>query len=334
MTFDSIRGQDRVVQTLRRALARGRLAHALIFAGPAGVGKRMTARALATALFCKNEPGLGCGACDDCHLLETGGHPDLFIEDLARAREEKATATRLSIDQMRRTRSQLSMRPVKGDKKVGLIDQAELLTTDAQNALLKTLEEPPGETTLILVATNPDALLTTIRSRCQCLLFAPLDRDLVRELLVDEGIEPEVAETAAALAEGSLDHARSLAAEGGLEYTAELRAKLAALPRATLPQVLDLAAELAAPRGEKGQAQQQLNRATVLDWCRDRVLEAAAATAPAGSEDAGDDLNRLDEVRRALQRVDRAYAINREFERNANSHLAWDRLLLDLRQAR
>lgn len=333
MKFDSIRGQDRVVQTIRRALGRGRLAHALIFTGPGGVGKRTTAHALATALFCKNAPGTGCGTCDDCHLMAAGNHPDFFVEDLARAREEKATATKLSIDQMRRVRSQLAMRSVKGSKKVGLIDQAELLTTDAQNALLKTLEEPPGETTLILVTTNADSLLTTIRSRCQCVAFAPLERDLIRDLLVEQETDPEVAETAAGLAEGSLDRARILAAEGGLEYTGELRTKLAALPRSRLPEVLDLAAELAGPRGEKGQAQQQLNRATVLDWCRERLLEAAAATEPASGE-AGDVHERLDEVRRALRRLDRAYAISREFERNANSHLAWDRLLLDLREAR
>lgn len=331
MTFESIRGQERALATLRRALDRGRLAHALIFAGPGGIGKRTTARALATALFCKNDPGLGCGACDDCHLLETGGHPDLFVEDLERAREERATASKLSIDQMRRVRAQLSMRGVRSDKKVGIIDQAELLTTDAQNALLKTLEEPPGQTTLILVTTNADALLSTIRSRCQCIPFAPLEPALIREILESEGTDPDLAETAAGLAEGSLDRARSLAAEDGLEYTAELRAKLDALPRATLPDVLDLAAELAAPRGEKGRTRQQLNRATVLEWCRDRVLRAAEATAPPTD---GNDHDRLDEVRRALRRVDRAYAISREFERNANSHLAWDRLLLDLRESR
>ena len=265
--------------------------------------------------------------------MEAGNHPDLFVEDLARAREEKATATKLSIEQMRRVRSQLSMRAVRGAKKVGLIDQAELLTTDAQNALLKTLEEPPGETTLVLITTNADALLKTIRSRCQCLAFAPLDRELLCELLTEQATDPATAESAAALAEGSLDRARVLAEEGGLEYTAELRAKLAALPKARLPQVLDLAAELAAPRGEKGQAQQQLNRATVLDWCRDRLLEAAAATEPA-TGDASDVHERLDGVRSALRRLDRAYAISREFERNANAHLAWDRLLLDLREAR
>ncbi|MDG2307925.1 MAG: DNA polymerase III subunit delta' [Candidatus Binatia bacterium] len=337
MTFESIRGQDGAIQSIRRALGRGRLSHALIFAGPGGVGKGMAAHALATALFCKNDPGLGCGACEDCHLMETGGHPDLFVEDLARAREEKPTASRLSIDQIRRTRSQLAMRGVRGNKKVGLIDQAELLSIDAQNALLKTLEEPPGETTLVLVSTNADALLTTIRSRCQTLLFAPLERELLQELLVNDGTDPEVAKHAAALAEGSLDRARSLAAEGGLEYTAELRGKLATLPKLRLPQVLDLAAELAAPRGEKGQAQQQLNRATVLDWCRDQLLEAARATEStdaAGTDDEAEAHDRLHEIRRALRRADRAYAINREFERNANSHLAWDRLLLDLRESR
>ena len=265
--------------------------------------------------------------------MDTGSHPDLFVEDLERAREEKATATRLSIEQMRRVRAQLAMRSVRGVRKVGLIDQAELLTPDAQNALLKTLEEPPGRTTLILVATRADALLATIRSRCQCIRFAPLDRTLVREILEAEGVESAVAEQAAALSEGSLDRARSLTNDGGLEHTAELRDKLAALPRATLPQVLDLAAELAAPRGEKGRAEQELNRATVLEWCRDELLEAAAGTpATEGNEEASHE--RLDEVRRALRRADRAYAIHREFERSANSHLAWDRLLLDLREGR
>lgn len=333
MSFASIRGQDRAVGTLRRALDRGRLAHALIFAGPAGVGKRTTARALAAALLCPNAPGAGCGTCDDCHLVATGAHPDLFVEDLERAREEKATATRLSIDQMRRVRSQLAMRAVRGDKKVGLIDQAELLTPDAQNALLKTLEEPPGPTTLVLISTNPDALLTTIRSRCQCLLFAPLERDVVHDLLLSEEVDPAAAESAATLADGSLDRARRLAAEGGLEHISELRRKLAALQRSTLPQVLDLAAELAGPRGEKGRVQQQLNRATVLEWCRERLLSAAADTQPADLSET-EDHDRLDDVRRALRRAEKVYATTREFEKNANSHLAWDRLLLDLRESR
>jgi len=330
VSFTRVRGQDRAIALLQRALARGRLAHALIFAGPAGVGKRTTARALAAALFCPQAPDVGCGACEDCRLVASGSHPDLLIEDLARAREDKPTATRLSIDQIRRVRARLAVRALRGRRKVGLIDQAELLTADAQNALLKTLEEPPGETVLVLICTNPDTLLSTIRSRCRLVRFAPLERDIVRDLLILEGTAPEQAESAADLAEGSTDRARALTAEGGLEHLAELRGKLDALGRSTIPQILDLAADLAGPRGDKGRAQQRRNLATVLAWCRDHLLDTASATPPGDD----DDHDRLDAIRHALRRAEAAYARSRELERNANTHLGWDRLLLDLRESR
>ncbi len=334
MTLDDLRGQEQAVGILRRALERGRLAHALIFAGPSGVGKRTAAHALAAALLCREAPGRGCGSCEDCHLVATQAHPDLVLEDLERAREEKPTATRLSIDQMRRVRSRLAMRGVRGERKVGIIDQAELLTIDAQNALLKTLEEPPGKTALLLICPHPDALLSTIRSRCQCVRFAPLEKGILTEILIGEGVEAESAESAAALAEGSLDRARTLTADDGLAYTRELRDKLGALPGTSIPHLLDLAAELAGPRGEKGRARQQLNRAVTLDWCRDHLLDAARAVGTPPEDETDEPHEGLDELRRALQRAEIAYATTREFERNANAHLAWDRLLLGLRGAR
>lgn len=331
MIFEDVRGQDHAIGILRRALGRGRLAHAWIFAGPGGVGKRSTARALTSALLCRQAPGEGCGSCEDCHLVATGAHPDLVVEDLARAREDRSTATRVSIEQIRRARSQLAMHAVRGKRKVGLVDQAELLTIDAQNALLKTLEEPPGETTLVLICTSPDALLSTIRSRCQCLRFAPLETPLVEELLKAEGVEPPTAATAAALADGSLDRARSLTDEEGLAWAEELRTRLDAIARTPVPQLLDLAAELSGPRGEKGRARQELNRTTVLTWCRERLLAEAGDQPAPNTEEAA---QWITSIEKTLRRSEQAYATVRELDRNANTNLAWDRLILGLRAAR
>src|SRR6185369_12623091 len=109
VTLDDIAGQDRAVTTLRRALAAGRLGHAYLFAGPPGVGKRSTALGLALACVCAEAPGRGCGRCAECRLIGAGSHPDVFVEDLARAQLERPTATHLSIDQVRRVRSQLAL---------------------------------------------------------------------------------------------------------------------------------------------------------------------------------------------------------------------------------
>jgi len=329
LSFASVRGQDRVVHSLQLALGRGRLAHALIFAGPAGVGKAHTARALAGALLCPEAPGKGCGHCDDCHLVGTGAHPDLLTEDLEQARKEKPTATKLSIEQIRRVRARLAMRAVRGPNKVGIIDQAELLTIDAQNALLKTLEEPPGQATLILVSSNRDALLGTIRSRCQCILFAPLDREEVQGLLLRQGVAPDAAAAAATLSQGSVERALALAEEGFLEHSTEVREKFDALGRASIPDALDLAVDLVGARGEKGRAQRRLNREILLDWCRDQLVRAAQDCPPPGSSE---DDDRLAALKQALRRAERAYATTRELDRNANAHLAWDRLLLALRE--
>ncbi len=331
MTLDQILGQDRALGILRRVLDADRLAHAYVFAGPGGTGKRTTALALAAACLCQAQPGRGCGRCTGCRLVEAGSHPDLFVEDLARARLEKPAASHVSIEQVRRIRSHLTLRPVHGGRKLGVIDQAERLTADAQNALLKTLEEPRGCTTLVLIATNPDALLPTIRSRCQCVRFAPLDAEVIERILVAEGADGTVASAAAELAEGSAERARELAAGDGARLCRELRARLEKLHEIDVPAVLDLANELSPPRTAR--EQQGLYLATVLEWCR-RGLRAAvdASRERATAAGAGDPASEagLEEVRRAARQLERAYATSRDLARNANAHLAWDCLLLDL----
>lgn len=323
MTLDGILGQERAIAVLRRSIAAGRLAHAYVFAGPPGVGKRATALALARACLCGDAPGTGCGACRECALVAALTHPDLFVEDLARAREERATASHVSIEQVRRVRGHLAMRPVRGPRKVALVDDAERMTADAQNALLKTLEEPPGRTVLVLVATNADALLPTIRSRCQLVRFAPLDPAILERLLVAGGLGAVEAGTAARLADGSLERARELACGELAARCRDLQERLDRIGRASIPDLLDLAAELAPARGAR--ADQAVLVAAVVDWARRRAGEAARAAT------AGDDAA-LDEVRRAVRRLERACATSRDLDRNANGHLAWDTLLLDLRR--
>lgn len=327
MTLDQIQGQDRAIGLLRRALDGGRLAHAFVFAGPAGVGKRTTALALARALLCTEQPNRGCGTCIDCRLVGAGSHPDVFLEDLATAQAERATATVVSIEQIRRVCASLALKPVRGGAKVGIVDQAERLTPGAQDALLKTLEEPRGRATLILVTSNLDVLLPTIRSRCQRLLFAPLADERVAELLSREGIDLDVARRAAALAGGSLDRARELTSSDGWARSEELRSRLEQIDRLAIPERLDLAAELS-PRGERGRGQQTITTAAVLELFRDQMLRAARDAATAG--DQGDLYERLAAVRRAHRRMSQVYASVRDLERNANVNLTWDKLLLDL----
>jgi DNA polymerase-3 subunit delta' len=289
------------------------------------VGKRATAFALAQALLCGTLPNEGCGLCTECHLVAAGTHPDLFVEDLERARRDRPTATQLSIEQIRRLRAKLAGRPVRGSRKVGIIDPADRSTPDAQNALLKTLEEPPGAATLVLVASNARALVPTILSRCQTLRFAPLGPDVIAEILGADGIEIELARKTARLAGGSLDRARILADEALCKVGEQVQARLGELDRMTLPQLLDAAEELAGSRGERASERQEVQRAALLEWYRDQLITVATAPFPGDAED------HRAAIRRAWRRLASAYATCVDLERNANAPLAWNRLLLDLR---
>ncbi len=325
MTLAEIRGQDAVVARLGLILARGRLPHALILAGPPGVGKRTTALALAQARLCSEEPTRGGGRCPECAQVLSVTHPDLFVEDLAAARRDRPAAATLSIEQMRRLRSALALTPVRGRAKIGLIEPADRLTVDAQNALLKTLEEPPGHATLLLVATSPRLLLATIRSRCQTWNFAPLPEPIVASLLAAEGQAPERTAQAARLAEGSLERARELLDEDLAAAASSFGERLDEMSRTTIPELLDLAAELAGSRGA-GRRERQLAHVTAMHvWGRRRLHEAALVHASNRNPvtEAG--------LARARRQLGLIHATSRALDRNANVELAWDRLLLGLR---
>src|ERR671925_430637 len=160
MGFAEIIGHHRQIQTLRLALAKRRLHHAYLFIGPEGVGKRTLALALAKAIHCSEMADDFCGRCVNCARVQDGNHSDVrFIEPLSGKKE-------ISIQQIREIEKQLNFRSFSGGKKIAILDPATLLNLSSQNALLKTLEEPPQDSLLILIACNAGALLPTIRSRC------------------------------------------------------------------------------------------------------------------------------------------------------------------------
>jgi len=188
---------------------RGRLAHAYLFTGPAGIGKRLFAGELAKALLCEAPPGdklEACDVCDACHQVAAGTHPDFFTA----SRPEEMVV--FPIDTIRELCRDLSLKPARGRYKVAILDDAEELSPEASNCFLKTLEEPPPRSLLILISNQPERQLSTIISRCQVISFAPLPPALVAELLRAQGIDDEaLLDRVVRLSGGSPGDAQALA---------------------------------------------------------------------------------------------------------------------------
>ena len=177
MGFSQIIGHQQPLATLRRALSNGRLHHAYLFVGAEGVGKKTIAICIAQAVHCEIENGDFCGNCANCARIQGANHPDVrIVEPLAGKKE-------ISIQQVRELQKELNFRSFSGKKKIAIVDPATLMNLSAQHALLKTMEEPPEESLLILIASNTGELLPTLRSRCLRLTFGPLARDLVSGFL-------------------------------------------------------------------------------------------------------------------------------------------------------
>jgi len=198
MKFTTIAGHDKSIRTLQRAIVNNALAHAYLFSGQSGIGKKKTAFALAAAVNCLNAlPEGGCGECPSCRKVDKCTHPDVHV--LVPDGDE------IKIDQIRQVQADFSLKPFEGTKKVLIVDNAESMNAASSNAFLKTLEEPPGDALIILITAMPQGLLPTIRSRCQEIPFHPLPRNtLARALVQMRGLSEEDAWFLAALAQGSM----------------------------------------------------------------------------------------------------------------------------------
>lgn len=201
--LEQIHGHRAQIIALRRMIVRGEPGHAYLFAGPTGVGKHTIAQAFLARLACVGADAdnlAACGVCRSCLAYSRGEHPDI-------AEISKQGAT-IKIDMIRGALARLHYDPVVGRIKGLILEDAETLTEEAANALLKTLEEPSSRTVFVLVSGKPQLLLETIRSRCQTLRFGELGTADLTALLVAEGLSIESAKLAATLAEGSLTLAR------------------------------------------------------------------------------------------------------------------------------
>jgi DNA polymerase-3 subunit delta' len=277
MPLRDIVGHRHLLELLARAVGRESLPQSLIFAGGPGIGKHTTALSLAQALNCERpvawpEPGGvdACGECRACRRIARGVHADLV--QLA-----PGDSGSIKVDQVRDAIDRSGYRPFEGRRRVVIVDDADALVGEAQNALLKTLEEPPAASTFILVTPRPDLLLPTVRSRCQRLRFGPLTAaDIADVLIRQHGMSAADAHAAAAAADGSLGHAL----EGGADEAAGAREAAARLLQgaaaATDPRRrLDAARALAGGTADRDGLSRRLRAAMSL--LRDVAVLGASA---------------------------------------------------------
>ena len=350
MPFRDVYGHRRVIALLSRALAQRTLPPSLIFAGPEGIGKRRVALAVAQALNCLSPladtaapadshgeaaplPREACGECAACRRIARRVHPDVvWLEPI----EDRVT---IAIDQVRVVNDQVGYRPFEARSRVVVVDNAdEVLLPASQNALLKTLEEPPSGTVFILLTARPDALLATVRSRCPSIRFGPLPAADVAECLErDHGVPPAQARAQAAVADGSIGVALGAAAMAAARTGAER--VLTGVARARDPRGrLDVAKEIvgkaskASGLGERDSLAVHLRLLHGL--LRDLGLLSTRADAGAlANADLEPILQRLlpsfDRARlvRAFAAVDRALGA---LDRNASPKIVADWLVLQL----
>jgi DNA polymerase III subunit delta' len=244
MGFSEIIGHEKQSENLRLSLLNGRLHHAYLFIGPDGIGKRTLGLAMAQAIHCSELENDFCGGCGACRAIQAGNHADVrVVEPISNKKD-------ISIQQVRELEKALNLRSFSGRQKVAIIDPSTLMNWAAQNALLKTLEEPPQGCVLILIASNAGGLLPTVRSRAFALSFGPLPRQLIVDFLIRKGKTREQAEFLAVLAMGSLGTASKIDKEKMIEKRLEWMKTLVSLRAGDYRAALNAAEALAGNREE------------------------------------------------------------------------------------
>lgn len=254
--WDSLE-ESRPIRGLRSSLAAGTTPHAFLILGPAGAGKRPVALAIAAALNCVAEPAVGCGRCSSCLRILRRRYPDVH--------HIVPEGPLIPVDTVRElVMPEAARSPFEGRRKVFVIEEADRMNDWAQNALLKTLEEPQPDTVFILISDREEDLLETIRSRCRVLRLEPISERRIVDLLVRQGVPEATALLAARVADGDLERATELALEPAAQ---ERRRFWLGLPgRLASPvDALDAAAEVVAEAKEAVRAREVAHKAEVVE---------------------------------------------------------------------
>ena len=338
MPFAQVIGHRRLVSLLSRSIQHDSLPPSLLFAGPSGVGKRLTAIAVAQALNCAARPASpaaaladACGTCAVCTRIARGVHPDVLLV-------EPGDSGAIKIDQVRDIVERAEYRPFEGRRRVAIIDDADALVTAAQHALLKTLEEPPPSSVFILVTSRPDMLLPTVLSRCPQLRFRPLVADDIAAALVARGHRESEARAVAATADGSLGQALAASA-GELVEARDIAQRVLAQASATVEPArrIDGAKELLTKIGAGGAGDRERLASylrAMASLLRDvAVLATRADDRALANPDVRPALEQLTQAYqggrgvRAFSAIDRALGA---LERNAGVKVVADWLVLQL----
>ncbi len=322
--MNGIEGHERIIATLSRSVREGCTAHAYLFAGIEGIGKARIALAFAAMLNCPSPSDDESHTCPVCRRVLVGAHPDVLVE--------KPDKGRIRIDRIRELQQFFAYAPIEGRCRVALIDDAHLMNPAAQNALLKTLEEPPPLRVILLVSSNASVLLPTVLSRCRRIRFGPLPRDVIAAHLQQEkGVDAERAWVVAGMAGGSLARALDMDSTRFLDLRDKLAIAIAEPGKLGLKGLLELSAHIAAGEDTAGPAT-DMAASVVRDLLVEKVASGSGEPPPHETNDylggRGEYFRECD-LLKAYNEICRAAELVR-LPMNLNKNLVMDVMLLKI----